>query len=171
MVSGRIEDIIGVCARTSTKYNEVPKKIVIYNDEEDIQTSEKYKNQDSDNSNNSDNLFNAFEPKWSLNDIYLNEGSKNNILTALAMIKYREKLFNEWNIKGNKNDGRALCLNFWGNPGTGKSMTAEGVANYLNKKILIVNYPELESKYVGETPKNIKKVFEKAKKEDAVIVL
>ena len=73
-------------------------------------------------------------------------------------------------IKGNKNDGRAVCLNFWGSPGTGKSMTAEGVASYLNKKLLVVNYPELESKYVGETPKNIKKVFDKAKEENAVIV-
>ena len=40
----------------------------------------------------------------------------------------------------------------------------------MNKNCLMVNYSELESKYVGETPKNIKKVFQKAMEEDAVLV-
>ena len=49
-------------------------------------------------------------------------------------------------------------------------MTAEAIAKYLNKKVFSVNYSQLESKYVGETPKNIKKVFSKAKEEDAIII-
>ena len=49
-------------------------------------------------------------------------------------------------------------------------MTAEAIAGYLNKKVYNVNYAELESKYVGETPKNIRKVFEKAQKDDAVLI-
>ena len=49
-------------------------------------------------------------------------------------------------------------------------MTAEAIAKYLNKKVCSVDYSQLESKYVGETPKNIKKVFEIAKSNDAVII-
>lgn len=49
-------------------------------------------------------------------------------------------------------------------------MAAEAVAKYLGKKLYSINYSELESKYVGQTPKNIKKAFERAKKEDAVLV-
>lgn len=204
MLNGRLNELVSTFARTVSKYNVMPKKVVIYNEESpecndncnmngDSSESKASGGSDSNdgyskqlngkdsNGNNSggnkeeaekesSHLFNAFVPKWKLDDIYLKEESKNNILTALTMIKHKDKLFNEWKIKGNKNDGRAVCLNFWGSPGTGKSMTAEGVASYLNKKLLVVNYPELESKYVGETPKNIKKVFDKAKEENAVIV-
>lgn len=49
-------------------------------------------------------------------------------------------------------------------------MAAEAVAKYLNKKIYSINYANLESKYVGQTPKNIKKAFEMAKNDDAVLV-
>ena len=49
-------------------------------------------------------------------------------------------------------------------------MLAEAVAHELGKKVYVVNYAELESKYVGETPKNISKAFQKAKEDDAVLV-
>ena len=49
-------------------------------------------------------------------------------------------------------------------------MTGEAIAAELGKKIYVVNYSELESKYVGETPKNIVEVFRKAQAEDAVLI-
>lgn len=162
-VNDRLKLIAESISKTNTKYNFIPKKIVIYNEDEKTEEVSKDIKTDAE-------LFNSYEPSWTLDDVYINEEEKNNILTALSMVKFKKKLFEEWNVKGNKGNGRAVCLNFWGSPGTGKSMTAEAVANYLNKKLLIVNYPELESKYVGETPKNIKKVFNKAKEEDTVIV-
>ena len=65
---------------------------------------------------------------------------------------------------------RAIILNFYGKAGTGKSMTAEAVAKALGKKVYHINYSELESKYVGETPKNIRKAFECATRDDAVLI-
>ncbi len=65
---------------------------------------------------------------------------------------------------------RAVILNFYGKAGTGKSMTAEAVARALGKKVYRINYSELESKYVGETPKNIRKAFECAARDDAVLI-
>ena len=65
---------------------------------------------------------------------------------------------------------RAIILNFYGKAGTGKSMTAEAVAKALGKKVYHINYSELESKYVGETPKNIRKAFECAARDDAVLI-
>ncbi|MBU5479439.1 ATP-binding protein [Eubacterium sp. MSJ-13] len=49
-------------------------------------------------------------------------------------------------------------------------MTAEAVAKALNKKVYHINYSELESKYVGETPKNIRRAFECAARDDAVLI-
>lgn len=173
LVTDRINGLINTLAKTTTKYNKMPQKIVIYNENinEEINENSNSQEQLSKENNKQDaNLFNAYVPKWNFDNVYIKKEARENILTALNMIKFKDKLFNEWNLKGNKDTGRSACLNFWGKPGTGKSMAAEAIASYLDKKLLIVNYAELESKYVGETPKNIKKVFEKAKEENAVIV-
>jgi SpoVK/Ycf46/Vps4 family AAA+-type ATPase len=172
-VENRIKELISTLSKTTSKYNKMPKKIVIYNERISENISENSNNQEQlskENNKQDASLFNAYVPKWNFDNVYIKKEARENILTALNMIKFKDKLFNEWNLKGNKDTGRSTCLNFWGKPGTGKSMAAEAIANYLDKKLLIVNYAELESKYVGETPKNIKKVFEKAKEENAVIV-
>ena len=57
----------------------------------------------------------------------------------------------------------------FGLPGTGKTFCAEAIADYLGKKIIKVNYAEIESKYVGETPKNITAAFKKAKETKSVL--
>ena len=165
MVNERIQAILTSLERTSTKYNPIPKKIVIYNDNEDVSRESDVEYEKSKNS-----LVNLCEPNWTLDEVYITNEDKETILTSLSMCKYKDTLFNKWGIKGNKSNGRALCLNFFGDPGTGKSITAEAIANNLGKKILMVNYSELESKYVGETPKNIKRIFKVARENDAVIV-
>lgn len=173
LVMDRMKELINSLSKTTTKYNKMPQKIVIYNERinDDIANNSNNQEQLSKENNKQDaNLFNAYVPKWNFDNVYIKKEARENILTALNMIKFKDKLFNEWNLKGNKDAGRSACLNFWGKPGTGKSMAAEAIASYLDKKLLIVNYAELESKYVGETPKNIKKIFEKAKEENAVIV-
>ena len=63
-----------------------------------------------------------------------------------------------------------LVLNFYGKPGTGKTITADAIAKASGKNIINVNYSELESKYVGDTPKNISKIFNCAKENNAVII-
>lgn len=60
-------------------------------------------------------------------------------------------------------------MNFYGPPGTGKTMCAHAIANALGKKLLALNYSEIESKYVGDAPKNLQRAFEIATKEDCVL--
>lgn len=166
IVKSFIDSLVYSCKKNTSKYFEYPKKIIVYeNLPKENQNTEKKLEKDNDTK-----LFDLIDPKWDLDDLYISELAKNNILTSLNMIKYKDKLFNEWKLKGGKNGNRASVLNFWGKPGTGKTITAEAVAKYLSKKLLLVNYSELESKYVGDTPKNIKKVFKEAIKNDAIIV-
>lgn len=109
-------------------------------------------------------------PRWKFKDIYIDHKVLDTIERTLTIAKFKEKLFHEWNLGNGSGNGRAIVLNFYGPSGTGKSMTGEAIAGELGKKLYAVNYPELESKYVGETPKNIKKVFDKAQSEDAVLI-
>lgn len=173
LVDERIKDVVSAVTKSTSKYSKLPKKIVIYNDEyveKNLEKNSNEKKEVDENDVDKNELVSVCEPKWTMDSVHLDKNDKETILTALTISKYKDKLFKEWNIKGNKGEGRAVCLNFWGPPGTGKSITAEAIASYLNKKLLIVNYSELESKYVGETPKNIKRVFKTAKEQDAVIV-
>ncbi len=63
-----------------------------------------------------------------------------------------------------------MAFNFAGPPGTGKTICAEAIANALGRKLLVVRYAEMESMWVGETPKNVAAVFRLASEQDAVLL-
>lgn len=108
-------------------------------------------------------------PKKSLDELILPKEVTEQIKNVLTKIEYSDLIYNQFNIKALDKTGGRTSINFYGPPGTGKSHAAEGIAKKLNKKIIYVNYPELESKYVGETPKNLKSIFSEAKDKDAII--
>ena len=64
---------------------------------------------------------------------------------------------------------RNLFINLFGEPGTGKTMAAHAIANELHKQLICVNYADIESKYVGETSKNLTKLFHDALDQDVII--
>jgi SpoVK/Ycf46/Vps4 family AAA+-type ATPase len=62
-----------------------------------------------------------------------------------------------------------LAFNFAGPPGTGKTICAEAIAQSLGRRLLLVRYAELESMWMGETPKNIAAIFRTARDEGSVL--
>lgn len=91
------------------------------------------------------------------------------IQMGLKKIELREFLNETWNMKSiEPMDGRT-ALNFYGAPGTGKTFSARAVAKVLNKRLYIVNYSQIISKWVGDTAKHISKVFEEAKAADCIL--
>lgn len=115
-------------------------------------------------------LYDFIEPRYALDDIYLPQSVREQITEALLLVKNHDTLFNVWGLENTVKKGTGLVFNFYGPPGTGKSITAEAIAKEIGRAVMLVNYPNLESKYVGETPKNIQKVFADAKQRDAVLV-
>lgn len=113
--------------------------------------------------------FYISEPKYSLDDVILSETVKREIERIVLYFKYNDKIFKEWNLQSVIKQHN-LSVNLYGESGTGKTMTAHAIAKMLNKKIVIVNYAEIESKYVGETSKNLVSLFKFAKENDAVIL-
>ncbi|MDF2544650.1 MAG: ATPase [Herbinix sp.] len=173
IIDKMISDIARAISLNTSKYNAFPKKIRISRD--DISNKQPSVLQDplagEEASATTDNgLFETYMPRYTFEDIYIDQHAKEQILTSLAMKSHAHLLFNEWGLKSTIKSGRAIILNFYGPPGTGKSMAAEAIASYLHKEIYCVNYSQLESKYVGETPKNIKKVFALAREKNAVLV-
>ncbi|GIM53237.1 hypothetical protein CAPN004_22670 [Capnocytophaga cynodegmi] len=122
----------------------------------------------SNNSKQEDIVFRAQTPKYSLNRVILPPQVKNDIILSLTLIENQKRIYDDWGFS--EVDAKPkLILNFYGAPGTGKTMVAHAVAEVLNKKILSVNYAEIESKYVGDAPKNLFKAFNVAKTEQSVL--
>ncbi|MBO6085605.1 MAG: ATP-binding protein [Acetobacter sp.] len=113
--------------------------------------------------------FTAEDPKYTLDDLVLPAHVKEQILDVVHYTQNSEIVFDRWGLGKTHHYSRRMGINFYGEPGTGKTMAAHAVAHYLNRKILIVNYADIESKYVGETPKNIRKAFEAAKEAQSII--
>ena len=155
---------------SSSRHNPSTKRIIIANDEESIENFKKPSNETLKESVLKEEFIDIYTPKYTIDQVYFGSDEKKQILTALNIKKYENKLYNEWGFGDKSTKDRSVVFNFFGAPGTGKSMAAEAIANYLDKKIYSINYANLESKYVGQTPKNIKKAFEKAKEDNAVLV-
>ena len=109
------------------------------------------------------------EPKFSLDDIILPREVKEKILDIAEYAENSKTVFETWGLEETHKYSKRIGINLYGAPGTGKTMAAHAIAKHLNRKILIVNYADIESKYVGETPKNIRSVFEVAKKSGSIL--
>lgn len=109
------------------------------------------------------------EPKYSLDEIILPEEVKAQVLDVATYAENSHRVFELWGFKHTHKFSRRIGVNLYGEPGTGKTMAAHAIARELGKKILVINYADIESKYVGETPKNIRRAFEAAKASDSIL--
>ena len=108
------------------------------------------------------------EPKYNINQIILNDSTFEEIQKSTVMIKNIQKIYYDWGFA--EVDPVPRCIiNFYGPSGTGKTMSAHIVASELGIKILPLNYSDIESKFVGDAPKNLVQAFEIAKKENCLL--
>ena len=106
-----------------------------------------------------DTIFELIESNVSLKDVVL---PKKTIEQIEVILKQNNKkvlnLLKKWGIKQN-NEINAKII-FYGPPGTGKTLTANVIANELNKPILSLDASKILSMYVGESEKNVRKMFD-----------
>ena len=108
------------------------------------------------------------EPKYSFERVILPQDIMDTIREAVGMCECANKVFEEWGVYEIQ-PNPATAINFWGPPGTGKTMAAEAIAGKLGKKIMKVSYADVVSKYHGEGTKMMKAVFKAASNADAVL--
>ena len=113
--------------------------------------------------------FTPEAPRRQLSDLIVSAETDRQLRTALAKIRYHAVLYNEWGLADIHPEGRGLALNLYGPPGTGKTFAAEAIANYLEQSIIRIDYAQIESRFVGDTPKNIAAAFAAAREANAVL--
>jgi SpoVK/Ycf46/Vps4 family AAA+-type ATPase len=109
-------------------------------------------------------------PQRTLNDVVLPPATRRLLEQALAHVTQHDLIFNKWGLRERHPTSLALAFNFAGPPGTGKTICAEAIAHTLGRRLLIVRYDQVESMWMGETPKNIVATFRLARKENAVLL-
>jgi SpoVK/Ycf46/Vps4 family AAA+-type ATPase len=108
-------------------------------------------------------------PERTLEDVVLPPQTRRALEQALAEVRNQTLIFSRWGLGERHTSGRGLAFNFAGPPGTGKTICAEAIAHALGMKLLVVDYAEAESMWIGETPKNIVAAFRAAVEKDAVL--
>ena len=105
------------------------------------------------------------EQTW--DDLVLNAHTHHQILELQLWLKHNDTLLYDWGMYRKIKPGyRAL---FHGPPGTGKTLTATLIGKHTGREVFRIDLSKVVSKYIGETEKNLSKVFDKAQHKDWIL--
>lgn len=108
------------------------------------------------------------EPRYRLDQMILEDKILEQLEDVITLVSLQDKIYDQWGFSEVDPKPRAI-INFFGPSGTGKTMAAHALAHRFGKKILVLNYADIESKFVGDAPKNLMAAFEIAKEHDALL--
>ncbi|MEW2387103.1 ATP-binding protein [Streptomyces venezuelae] len=91
-----------------------------------------------------------------------------NELTLRA--RHRDKVLGKWRLRTGGGRGRGVIALFAGDSGTGKTLSAEVVAGELGLDLYVVDLSAVVDKYIGETEKNLERIFVEADRTDSVLL-
>jgi SpoVK/Ycf46/Vps4 family AAA+-type ATPase len=110
------------------------------------------------------------DPRFTLDkDVILSHSTRSSLDECMARLRFHKTIYQEWNFSVVDPMGTTAILNFYGPPGTGKTLCAEALAGQLRIPFIALGIAELESKFMGETAKNIQTAFAQAKETGALL--
>lgn len=115
------------------------------------------------------NGWERIEVSRCFDDLILPDKQKSQLSDICSFIKQKEQVFEQWGFSQKISYGKGITMLFYGASGTGKTMAAGVMANYLNMQLYRVDLSQLISKYIGETQKNIGRVFDSARGLDCIL--
>ena len=110
------------------------------------------------------------DPLWRMGQLIIDEVVMEKLTLALDTLRHRKTVFEDWGLCKIEPFPRG-SLNFFGEPGTGKTLAAHAAADELGMKILEASYAGIESMYHGEGPKNVEALFYAAQRDNAVLFI
>jgi ATPase family associated with various cellular activities (AAA) len=103
-------------------------------------------------------------------DLVVRDEVMQRILEILAAVHYRDHVLHTWGFADKWPYGRAVTALLAGPPGTGKTMIATLLAKELGLELFRVDLSKVVSKWLGETEKNLGKVFDEAARTGAIVL-
>jgi len=114
-------------------------------------------------------LARRIKPIFTWNDIVLPRDQIEHLREVCAHIRHRQRVFGDWAFDRKVSLGKGVGILFSGASGTGKTMAAEIIANELALDLYKIDLSCIVSKYIGETEKNLSRVFTEAEQSNAIL--
>jgi hypothetical protein len=116
-----------------------------------------------------DHLARRVEPRAGWQDVILPTDTLTQLRELAAMVIHRERVLDEWAMAW-PTRGRGITALFAGDSGTGKTLSAEVVAAEVGLDLYVIDLSTVVDKYVGETEKNLDRIFVEADRVNGVLV-
>ncbi len=97
-------------------------------------------------------------------DLILPDDVLQRVLEVVAYAKHRDRILKEWGFERKLPYGRSISVLLAGAPGTGKTMVASLLAREMGLELFRVNVSKVVDKYIGETEKNLARIFDEARR-------
>ncbi|MEG1972552.1 MAG: ATP-binding protein [Oscillospiraceae bacterium] len=104
-----------------------------------------------------------------MEDLITTPANRELMSLAISHIKYRIVVRDRWGMDKKNAYGRGVCILFFGPSGTGKTMAAQAMAHEIGMDLFRVDSSQLTSKYVGETSKNMRQIFDDARSSNTIL--
>jgi hypothetical protein len=116
-----------------------------------------------------DRLAQPIVPKASWDDLELAAPEKTLLRQIAAQAGLRSAVYDDWGFRARMNRGLGIAALFAGESGCGKTMAAEVIANALNLALYRIDLSAVVNKYIGETEKNLCRLFDAAEAGGAIL--
>jgi SpoVK/Ycf46/Vps4 family AAA+-type ATPase len=115
------------------------------------------------------NLAQQIRPAHTWADVVLPEDTLSQVREICRRVANRHRVFGDWGFDGKLSLGKGVNALFAGSSGTGKTLTAEIIARELGLDLFKINLSGVVSKYIGETEKNLERIFAAAENANAIL--
>lgn len=114
-------------------------------------------------------LARRIEPQRRLDEVVLPPERMEQLREIECHIKNRSRVYVDWGFQKKLSLGRGLNVLFSGSSGTGKTMAAEALSREIGLDLYKIDLSSVVSKYIGETEKNLKRIFDEAEESNAIL--
>jgi len=116
-----------------------------------------------------DALAQRLEPKATWEDLVLSDESTTLLRQIVGQVRERYRVYEDWGYSRKMTRGLGINALFSGESGTGKTMAAEVLANELRLALYRIDLSAVVSKYIGQTEKNLRQLFDAAERGGAIL--
>jgi hypothetical protein len=114
-------------------------------------------------------LARKLQPRYGWEDIVLPADQRTLLKEIVNTVRQRPRVLDEWGVGLKLASSRGVTVLFAGPPGTGKTMAAEVISGELGLDLYKIDLSTVISKYIGETEKNLEKIFNEAETSNAIL--
>jgi hypothetical protein len=117
-----------------------------------------------------DALALRIDSRATFDDLVVPIAVSNQLREMASQLRHRQMVYDDWGFGARDNRGLGIAALFSGESGTGKTLAAEAIANEAGLDLYRIDLASVVSKYIGETEKNLSKLFDAAEHSGAVLL-